>query len=220
MQSLTPLLPRDARVEVHNCLAIVQARVSSLAASSDGKSPPAVQAGTATLQPVQNRRYLGEISDVHFCKIVRQTADSDGESGDAADDVDDYDLEEQATPRHLAHPLTEMPGRAEVEEDLHTYFSTIHFAYPFVSKASFMTKVETLQTEGVTTGLTPSWLSLLCEHAPQPVIRHAPALSCVANPHRRATGHRSLLQFVPGQVPAGGGVAPEAVPAVSQLVRE
>lgn len=170
VQSLTPLLPKDARVEVHNCLAIVQARVGSLAAvPPDGKSPPAVQPGTTTVQPVQNRRYLGEISDVHFCKIVRQTADSDGDSSDAADDVDDYDLEEQATPRHLAHPLTDIPGRTEVEEDLHTYFSTIHFAYPFVSKPSFMGKVETLQAEGVTTGLTPSWLSLLCEHDPSPL---------------------------------------------------
>lgn len=59
-----------------------------------------------------------------------------------------------------------MPGPVQVEEDLNTYFSTIHFAYPFVSKPSFMAKLESLQTEGVTSGLTPSWLSLLCQYAP------------------------------------------------------
>lgn len=161
VQSVTPLLPRDARVEVSNCLAIVQARLASFALDH-ASSPPSHQAATTTVQPVQNRRYLGEISDVHFCKIVKQAAKSDGDSRDTNDDVDDYDLEEPVTPRHLSDPLTDMPVQVEVEENLLTYFSTIHFAYPFVSKASFMSKVETLQAKGATAGLTPSWLSLLC----------------------------------------------------------
>lgn len=165
VQSLTPQLPRDTRAEVRNCLATVQARVGALN-TSDVDTSPASSADTSTVQPMHSRRYLGEISDVHFCNVVKLTAEPDAEAPDNTDVVDNYDPEELATPRHIPHPLMNMPGRAQVDEDLHTYFSTIHFAYPFVSKPSFMAKLETLQTEGVVSGLTPSWLSLLCQSHP------------------------------------------------------
>lgn len=164
MQSLDPQLPRDTRAEVRNCLATVQARVGSLG-TTDVDASPSSSAHSSIVQPIHSRRYLGEISDVHFCNIVKLTAESDADARDIADCVDNYDPEEVALPRNVPQPLMNMPGRAQVEEDLHTYFSTIHFAYPFVSKPSFMAKLETLQTEGVTSGLTPSWLSLLCQYA-------------------------------------------------------
>ncbi|KAL1874481.1 hypothetical protein Daus18300_003499 [Diaporthe australafricana] len=148
VQSLTPQLPRDTRAEVRNCLATVQARVGALVAN-DADSSPSSSADTTTVQPIHSRRYLGEISDVHFCNIVKQTAEPDAEARDTTDCVDNYDPEDLATPRHYSHPLMNLPGRAQVEEDLHTYFSTIHFAYPFVSKPSFMAKLETLQSQGV-----------------------------------------------------------------------
>lgn len=103
---------------------------------------------------------------MHFCNVVKLTAESDADARDTADCVDNYDPEELAPPRPFSQPLMNMPGPVQVEEDLNTYFSTIHFAYPFVSKPSFMAKLESLQTEGVTSGLTPSWLSLLCQYAP------------------------------------------------------
>lgn len=149
---------------MRNCLATVQARVGALTTSDVGPSPSS-SADTSTVQPVHSRRYLGEISDVHFCNVVKLTAESDAGARDNTDCVDNYDPEELATPRLIPHPLMNMPGPVQVEEDLHTYFSTIHFAYPFVSKPAFMAKLATLQTEGVVSGLTPSWLSLLCQYA-------------------------------------------------------
>lgn len=162
MQSLYPQLSRDARIEVHDSLAIIQARVMSLdpGATDTVRSNPA--GTTAADQPVPARKYLGEISDVHFCGVVKQTVESDGDVGDIADDVDNYDPDELVMPRRLPNPLTDMPGHVTVEEDLCTYFSTIHFAYPFVSKPSFMSKLEALQTRGAAAGVTSSWLSLLC----------------------------------------------------------
>lgn len=135
-------------------------------AAGDADVSPSGSADTSTVQPVHSRRYLGEISDVHFCNVVKLTAEPDADARESTDGVDNNEPEEVATPRHVLHPLTNMPGRAQVDADLHTYFSTIHFAYPFVSKPSFMAKLETLQTQGVISGLTPSWLSLLCQFAP------------------------------------------------------
>lgn len=150
---------------MRNCLDTVQARVGSLATGGADTSP-SNSSDISTVQPVHSRRYLGEISDVHFCNIVKLTAESDVGARDATDYVDNYDPEELAAPRPFSQPLMNMPGRAQVAEDLETYFSTIHFAYPFVSKLSFMAKLETLQTQGVISGLTPSWLSLLCQYTP------------------------------------------------------
>lgn len=193
VQSLTPQLPRDTRAEVRNCLATVQARVGALVTNHVDSSPSS-SADTLTVQPIHSRRYLGEISDVHFCNIVKQTAEPDADAHETTGCVDNYDPEDLAAPRHYSHPLMNLPGRAQVEEDLHTYFSTIHFAYPFVSKPSFMAKLETLQSQGVTSGLTPSWLSLLCQYAFSLV---STLHTCAIDTSRRAPRNRGLLQLIP-----------------------
>lgn len=71
-------------------------------------------------QSVPAGKYLGEISDMHFCSVVEQTVDLDADVGDIADDVHNYDPEEIVTPRQFPSPLTDMPGHATVEEDLYT----------------------------------------------------------------------------------------------------
>ncbi|KAK8048107.1 hypothetical protein PG996_016171 [Apiospora saccharicola] len=132
VQSVCLQIPKESRARVLNCLAIVQAR-----------SP----------------RYLGEISDVHFCHVVTQIAKL-GDGGDAVGDIDNYDpdhLPDRCPPPTMLHDL---PEPAEMDGELQTYFSTIHFAYPFVSKASFSSRLEPLRAEGDPSGVAPSWLSL------------------------------------------------------------
>lgn len=140
---------------------MVQARVDSLTTSEVDTSSPN-SASTSSVRLIHSQKYLGEISDVHFCNAIKQKAEPEVDSRDATDSVDNYDREEHATPRHISYPLLDLPERAQVEEYLQTYFTTIHCAYPFVRKPAFMEKLETLHTQGVTSSLTPSWLSLLC----------------------------------------------------------
>ncbi|KAK8872366.1 Transcriptional activator protein acu-15 [Apiospora arundinis] len=168
VQSVCLQIPKESRARVLNCLAIVQARVESLAqgesadadaGAGDGAGASTATSHTGTGTPGQSPRYLGEISDVHFCHVVTQIAKL-GDGGDAVGDIDNYDpdhLPDRCPPPTMLHDL---PEPAEMDGELQTYFSTIHFAYPFVSKASFSSRLEPLRAEGDPSGVAPSWLSL------------------------------------------------------------
>ncbi|KAI1125694.1 fungal-specific transcription factor domain-containing protein [Nemania abortiva] len=155
-------LPEDTKKEIRHRLAFIQAHVCPQIDGQADTCTLAPDAVPSLVQRLQNRGYLGETSDVRFFNLVKKIASPEsGDPHDPVEDLDNYDSEELISVRHLPNPLAHMPSRAIVAGYLDLYFSTIHIAYPFVGRYSFMSKLEVLQTEGFTENLTHSWLSLL-----------------------------------------------------------
>ncbi|KAF4830821.1 Activator of stress genes 1 [Colletotrichum tropicale] len=166
IRSIAIDLPPEGRAEINQSLARIQATLFH--DSSPGVttiSPASITASSpALIQRIQSPRYVGEVSDIHFFNLVRQTAPSRGGDGVAQDDageVDNYDIDAPITMEYLQNPISDMPERSHAHRFLGIYFSTIHVAYPFVEEAPFMDKLKDLQDGNPAPDLTHSWLSLL-----------------------------------------------------------
>ncbi|KAH0425559.1 C6 transcription factor [Colletotrichum camelliae] len=166
LRSLAVDVPPEGRAEINQSLARIQAALfhdSSPAASTI--SPNSLAASSPALtQRIQSPRYVGEVSDIHFFNLVRQTAaprSGDAGAQDDTGEVDNYDIDAPTTMEYLQNPISDMPDRAHVKRFLGIYFSTIHVAYPFVEEAPFMDKLKNLQDGNPAPDLTHSWLSLL-----------------------------------------------------------
>ncbi|KAF0319970.1 C6 transcription factor [Colletotrichum asianum] len=166
IRGLTLDLSPVGRAEINQSLARIQTilfqdhspAVATVSPNSVTASSPAL------IQRIQSPRYVGEVSDIHFFNLVRQTAapprDARGATDDAAE-VDNYDIDAPTTLEYLQNPISDMPERVLVQSFLGIYFSTIHVAYPFVEEGPFMDKLKELQDGNPTPDLTHSWLSLL-----------------------------------------------------------
>ena len=116
-------------------------------------------------QTPKRRRYLGEASDVHFFHVVKQVLGDKQRSGNATEhDIQSYDQEELSfqTPNGHAGRL-HLPSREIAEKYIDIYFCTIHIAYPFISKSSFMARYENFRNGDFEVGKSSSWLPLLCK---------------------------------------------------------
>jgi hypothetical protein len=116
-------------------------------------------------QTPKRHRYLGEASDVHFFHVVKQVLGDKQPSGNAAEhDIQSYDQEELSfqTPNGHAGRL-HLPSREVAEKYIDIYFCTIHIAYPFISKSSFMARYENFRNGDFEVGKSSSWLPLLCK---------------------------------------------------------
>jgi hypothetical protein len=115
-------------------------------------------------QTPKRRRYLGEASDVHFFHVVKQVL-GDKRSGNTNEhDIQSYDQEELSfqTPNGHGGRL-HLPSREVAEKYIDIYFCTIHIAYPFISKSSFMARYENFRKGDYEVGKSSSWLPLLCK---------------------------------------------------------
>ena len=113
---------------------------------------------------VTNRqRYLGEASDVRFFNTIKQRLQVEDPLGSTQDDeIETYDQEE--LPLHGANDWTktlELPSRELADSYVDIYFTTIHVAYPFICKPSFMVRYEKLWKGDLGTVKDASWSSLL-----------------------------------------------------------
>lgn len=109
-------------------------------------------------------RYLGEASDLRFFHTVRSILRGHDQSGSAADnDIQSYDhgTVQTETQRGDLHP--DLPTKDLADRYIETYFYTIHIAYPFVSKPSFIERYERFWKGDVEVNESSSWLSLMCE---------------------------------------------------------
>lgn len=164
VRQLSENLSDVARAEVEESLARIQTHLDEIASPAPATNSP----GNGAL-PSQNhgQRYLGEVSDIHFFNLAKRTLGA-GDPGASQspeiveENVENYDQEEAIPTRQMEYELSAMPDLDKAEQYLEAYFSTIHIAYPFVPKASFMKRYRSLRLEGDVDHLTPSWLGLLC----------------------------------------------------------
>jgi hypothetical protein len=119
---------------------------------------------------VHSGRYLGEVSDVHFFNLVRRMvlANGDGNHEGISNDegMDSYEQEDPIPQRLLSEVSLELPSPEVAEEYIEIYFTTIHIAYPFIPKSTFIRVYKKLRESSVYEDIDISWLALLCECAP------------------------------------------------------
>lgn len=116
-----------------------------------------------TDQAEGRQRYLGEASDLRFFHAIKDILrDEDQSGGVAENDIQSYDqgilhLETQDNNQ------SELPTKDLADSYIDIYFFTIHIAYPFVSKPSFIERYERFWKGDVEVKESSSWLSLMCE---------------------------------------------------------
>lgn len=162
VRQLSENLSDVARAEVEESLARIQTHLDETASPA-----PATNSSrhSAPSPQYHSHRYLGEVSDVHFFNLAKRTLGDVGASQspeNVEEHVESYDQEEAVPTRQMEYDLSALPDPVKAEQYLEAYFSTIHIAYPFVPKTSFMEKYHSLRLEGNVNNITPSWLGLLC----------------------------------------------------------
>jgi hypothetical protein len=101
-------------------------------------------------------RYLGRVSDVSFFNSVRGLLSRDGSALPLPPPLESYEREGADSNVSVeAHGDLEIPDRETADKYIDTYFSTIHVAYPFLPKPSFMEEYESFWREGV--ALQSAW---------------------------------------------------------------
>lgn len=154
-----------ARIEVEESLARIQTRLDEIAstAATPSEKQNLISASSPHSVHQHAQRYLGEVSDIHFFNVAKRTMGDLRASPEMIDEaVDSYDQEEAIPARQMEFELSAMPDPVQAEQYMEAYFSTIHIAYPFVPKSSFMRRYQSLRLGGDIDNLSPSWLGLLC----------------------------------------------------------
>lgn len=153
--------------EVEESLALIQTHLDQAASQGTTNSTKQHQITYSSSNSPQRHapRYLGEVSDIQFFNLAKRTLGDVGSSPEEVEEVvDSYDQEEAIPARQMRYELSVLPDPVKAEEYLEAYFTTIHIAYPFVPKASFMRTYRSLRSGGDIDSLSPAWLGLLCEH--------------------------------------------------------
>lgn len=119
---------------------------------------------------VHSGRYLGEVSDISFFNLVRRMVLANGDGNDEGgmdndEGMDSYEQEDPIPQRLLSEVSLELPSPEVAEEYIEIYFTTIHIAYPFIPKSTFIRVYRKLRECSVYEDMDISWLALLCECA-------------------------------------------------------
>lgn len=165
--AIIPNLPEAERGEVSATLDAIRRRVDGVF-SRHGLTD-AVQLAAEIESPTRPRprslanspRYLGEPSDVRFFNLVKRVFQEESPLERDHEGMDSYE-QDDADETSAFHPSIELPNPEIADGYLNMYFSTIHVAYPFVPKSSFMKTYRDLRENGVTEDIDVSWLALLC----------------------------------------------------------
>jgi hypothetical protein len=113
---------------------------------------------------VHSRRYLGEVSDVRFFNLVRRVVLANGApDGRGNEGMDSYEQDDPIPQRLLSEVCLELPSPEVAEEYIEIYFTTIHIAYPFIPKSTFIRVYRKLRASSVYEDMDTSWVALLCE---------------------------------------------------------
>ncbi|KAK2602912.1 hypothetical protein N8I77_009409 [Diaporthe amygdali] len=157
-------LSEGAMAEVEESLALIQTHLDQAASQGTTNSTKQHQITYSSSNSPQRHapRYLGEVSDIQFFNLAKRTLGDVGSSPEEVEEVvDSYDQEEAIPARQMRYELSVLPDPVKAEEYLEAYFTTIHIAYPFVPKASFMRTYRSLRSGGDVDSLSPAWLGLL-----------------------------------------------------------
>jgi hypothetical protein len=102
--------------------------------------------------------YVGKASDIHFIQSIRQCVHGPGaeEEVSAQNYSQTYVSESLSV---LTHPLL-FPSQTEADQYLDVYLSTIHIAYPFISKPILMDAFKRFQNGEVHEPEFRPWLAI------------------------------------------------------------
>jgi len=107
-------------------------------------------------------RYLGEASDVRFFHTIKKILRDDVQaSGPIENETQSYDQEILHLETHDGRQ--NLPTKDMADAYIEIYFFTIHIAYPFLNKPSFMARYERFWRGEKEVDKGPSWLPLLCK---------------------------------------------------------
>ncbi len=128
-------------------------------------TPKSISTHNASLArpSVHSGRYLGAVSDVHFVHMVRRKILEHSSSDRVDDAMETYDQEELIPEPSVKDTILNLPSPETAEKYLNVYFATIHIAYPFIPKSTFLQTYQKLRRATGTEEIGLSWLALLCE---------------------------------------------------------
>ncbi|KAJ5659474.1 hypothetical protein N7507_005925 [Penicillium longicatenatum] len=102
--------------------------------------------------------YVGKASDIHFIHSIRQCVQGPTEpAGEAAQNYSQTHSPESLT--LFKHPVL-FPSPSEAEQFLDVYLSTIHVAYPFISKSVLLEAFQRFQAGDINKPEFRPWLAL------------------------------------------------------------
>jgi hypothetical protein len=102
--------------------------------------------------------YVGKASDIHFIHSIRQCVQGPTEpAGEAAQNYSQTHSPETLT--LFKHPVL-FPSPSEAEQFLDVYLSTIHVAYPFISKSVLLEAFQRFQAGDINKPEFRPWLAL------------------------------------------------------------
>ena len=166
-------LPEDSRAAVDLALSYIRLRFPAeeiglrLPDNSPSTTvlPEHYQQIASVERNVNRQRYLGEASDVRFFHSIRQILrDEDFPVGQAESDMQSYDQGVINLERRDSHDIyTDLPTRELADTYVDIYFFTIHIAYPFICKSTFMALYERFWKGHLEVAENSSWLPLMCE---------------------------------------------------------
>lgn len=140
---------------------------------------------------VSSERYLGEPSDVRFFNLVKHVLQQENPSERDDDGMDSYEQDDAHDPATFDASI-DIPSPEVADDYLEMYFSTIHVAYPFIPRTSFMKTYRDLRKNEVTENIDIFWLALLRMSLPGLTLKQDSA-----HLSRYPFCHRGLLYRVP-----------------------
>lgn len=173
--SLSQLPSAKERDDANAVLDRLKAADRAFSAAGTGSSPvlpktPEIctsgsDAAPAIKEPLlQTERFLGEISDVRFFNLVKQTFLSRLGSADCNKSVDSYELDgDIPSPSALPHRIANLPSPENAKKFTEVYFSTVHLAFPFIPQAPFMKSLEQAMDAPEYSSVANATLALICK---------------------------------------------------------
>ncbi len=169
IRSVQSNLPESGRAAVDSDLSRIRCRLPadliSLTPSSGTPLTATNPQPKSTDYTTKAQRYLGESSDVRFFHAIKIFFRSEDQTGSTAEnDTQSYDqgvlyLET----RDGRESLADLPTKKMADTYIDIYFFTIHIAYPFVNKPSFIERYERFSKGDAEVAESVSWLPLLCK---------------------------------------------------------
>jgi hypothetical protein len=128
-------------------------------------SPASCPRNASPERSANNQRYLGEASDVRFYHAIKKILqDGDMSNGVPDNDIQSYDQGILHLERQDHYNIdVDLPTKGLADEYINIYFSTIHIAYPFICKPSFIELYDRYWKGDSEVTENSSWLPLMCK---------------------------------------------------------
>lgn len=127
-------------------------------AENEQKSDSANAIRRVGIATASSPTYVGKASDIHFIQSIRQCIHGPGADEEVpAQNYSQTYLSESLS--SLTHPLL-CPSPAEADQYLDVYLSTIHIAYPFVSRSILLDAFQRFQNGEVHEPEFRPWLAI------------------------------------------------------------